>query len=102
VLYVAYDYPAPPPMDKARKFSDPFGVALVLMLAKEGSSDPVITVGGTTGESCSPCRNPSLQPLQENNPIACCLPLLEVCTGRKSGKVVLPYLNGKQRIIQVS
>lgn len=101
VLYVAYDYPAPEPMNKARKIAEPFGVAMVLIPMEKGTTDPVITIGETTMESCSPCRNPSLKPLQESNPSASCLPLLEACAGGRPGKVFLPYLNGKQRVIEI-
>lgn len=95
VLYVAYDDPPPPPLDKKREITMPFAVALVLGKAPRDSAYPSISINSSSYQ-CSAqeetkCHNQSLEQLRCANPVARSLPLLESICRKQSGNVVLPY-----------
>lgn len=103
VLYVAYDYPASAPLDKISDTTEPFATAFVLSLDKTDLSYGCIKldVSGDKSEQ-SRCCNSSLDSLQQSNPIAASLPLLEALCLKKATTLHLPYLNKSAIRIEVS
>jgi len=95
VLYVAYDDPPPPPLDKKREITMPFAVALVLGKVPRDGEYPSISINSSSYQ-CSVqeetrCQNQSLEQLRYANPAARSLPLLESICRKQSSDVVLPY-----------
>ena len=103
VLYVAYDYPAAPPLDKYSDASEAFATAFVLSLNKTNKSYGSIKldISNDTIEK-SHCINSSLDSLQNKNPIAESLPLLEALCLKNSSTLYLPYLNNSKLKIEVT
>lgn len=95
VLFVAYDCPPPPPLDKKRNITMPFAVALMLGKAPRSSAYPSIHINPMSYQSATReqarCQNQSLERLRCANPAARGLPLLESICRKQGGDVVLPY-----------
>ena len=103
VLFVAYDYPAPAPLDKFVSVSNPFATAFVLSLEKNENSYGSIKVEITSDSTKkSVCNNSSLNNLQKSNPIAESLPLLETLCLKSSNTLYLPYLNNTFLKVEVT
>lgn len=102
-LLVAYDLPPPPALAPVRPVSCPFGVSLAV--SHERPSDPRAQVEWEwqprdqkeTGLSA-----PDLEALRLANPAARCLPLLQALAKGEPRRVVLPYLNDGQLVLDVS
>lgn len=102
VLYVAYDYPATAPLDKFSDVSEVFATAFVLSLDKADNSYGSIKLDISNDNIVkSHCINTSLDNLQNSNPIAESLPLLETLCLKKSATLYLPYLNNSKLKIEV-
>lgn len=104
ILFVAYDYPATAaPLDKKINISQPFATALVLSKNKSVSSYASIKLSiSRNQEDKSLCLNTSLHKLQESNPIADSLPLLEALCLKSTTSLNLPYLNNFTLQVSVS
>lgn len=103
VLYVAYDYPAEAPLDKFSDTTEPFATAFVLSLNKADNSYGNIKLELSHGNSIkSRCLNTSLDNLQDSNPIAESLPLLEALCLKNTKTLYLPYLNNSTLKVDVS
>lgn len=103
VLYIAYDYPATAPLNKFSDANEVFATAFVLSLTKDENSYGSIKLDITHREKdISHCLNPSLNHLQNSNPIAQSLPLLETLCLKNKATLYLPYLNGTKLKIKVS
>lgn len=103
VLYVAYDYPASAPLDKFNDVTEPFATAFVLSLDKTELSYGSIKIDVNHNKAdISRCLNSSLNSLQQSNPIAVCLPLLEALCLKKTTTLHLPYLNNLKLKVEVS
>ncbi|MCW9031689.1 MAG: beta-ketoacyl synthase chain length factor [Gammaproteobacteria bacterium] len=103
VLYVAYDFPAPAPLDKFSDSREAFATAFVLSLNKTESSYAGIKLDITRNNiEKSQCSNSSLTPLQNSNPIAESLPLLEALCTKNTATLYLPYLNNSKLIVDVT
>jgi len=104
VLFVAYDYPATePPLNKFSDVTEAFATAFVLSLNKSENSYGAIKLDVTNETSeKSRCDNASLNDLQNSNPIAEALPLLEALCLKKTTTVLLPHLNNAKLKIEVS
>ena len=103
VLYVAFDYPAKAPLNKFSDVSEVFATAFILSLNKANNSHAAIKLNITQEEMAkSQCINTSLTPLQNANPIAESLPLLEALCLKKTTSVYLPYLNNSKLKIDIS
>ena len=77
-LFVAYDYPAAAPLAKFSDVSEAFATAFVLSLNETETSYGSIKLDISNDNiDKSHCLNTSLNVLQNSNPIAECLPLLE-------------------------
>ena len=103
VLFVGYDYPATPPLDKFVDVSEPFATAFVLSLEKNENSYGSIKLEiSSDNNKKSSCNNSSLDSLQKSNPIAESLPLLETLCLKSSNTLYLPYLNNTKLKIEVA
>ena len=104
VLYVAYDFPAiTPPLDKCSDMTEPFGTAFVLSLNKDENSFGTIKLDITNSKKeKSHCNNTSLNSLQDANPIAESLPLLEALCSKSTATLFLPHLNNAMLKVEVS
>ena len=103
VLYVAYDFPVGAPLDKFSKVMQPFATAFVLSLNKSNDSFGSIQLDITHDETDpSTCINTSLNVLQESNPIADSLPLLEALILKNTSTIYLPHLNNSKLKADVS
>lgn len=95
VLFVAFDHPPPPPLDKKRDIKLPFALALLLSKTRGDSSSPCISVDPKNylyeQAAESRCQNKSLRDLQYANPAARALPLLECIYRKNRADLVLPY-----------
>ncbi len=103
VLYVAYDYPATAPLDKFSDMTEAFATAFVLSLEKSENSYGAIKIDITNdGRKKSHCINASLNELQNSNPIAESLPLLEALCLKNSITLYLPHLNNSKLKVKVT
>lgn len=103
VLFVAYDYPATAPLDKFSDVTEPFATAFVLSLNKTDTSfgNIKLSINNDVKEK-SHCINDSLNILQDSNPIAESLPLLEALCLKNTSTLYLPYLNNTKLKVEVS
>ena len=103
VLYVSYDYPASAPLDKFSDATEPFATAFVLSLDKADLSYASIKLDvNQDNNEKSHCLNASLDSLQQSNPIAASLPLLEALCLKNTTILHLPYLNNSTLRVEVS
>ena len=103
VLYVAYDYPATAPLDKFSDVTEAFATAFVLSLDKTENSYGSIKLDlSNDNKEKSHCINESLNKLQDSNPIAESLPLLEALCLKNSTTLNLPHLNNSTLKVEVA
>ena len=103
VLYVAYDYPATTPLNKFSDVSEAFATAFVLSLKPANNCYGSIKLEITNNKKeKSYCVNASLNDLQNSNPIADSLPLLEALSLKNETTLYLPYLNNSHLKISVT
>ncbi len=103
VLFVAYDYPAAQPLAKFSDVSEAFATAFVLSLNETETSYGSIKLDISNDNiDKSHCLNTSLNVLQNSNPIAECLPLLETLLLKKTTTLYLPHLNNSKLKIDVA
>lgn len=104
VLYIAYDFPAiSPPLDKCSDMTEPFATAFVLSLNKNENTFGAIKFDITNDhKEKSHCINASLNNLQDSNPIAESLPLLEALCSKNTAALYLPHLNNSMLKVEVS
>lgn len=103
ILYVAYDYPAAAPLNKKNNVSHAFATAFILSPTKTDNSYAEIKLSITNNKKDkSHCINTSLNSLQQSNPIADSLPLLEALCLKNTTTLHLPYLNNSKLYVEVS
>ena len=103
VLFVAYDYPAVAPLDKFSDVTEAFATAFVLSLNKADNNYGSIKLDiNNDNKEKSYCINTSLNALQNSNPIAECLPLLEALCSKNSTTLYLPHLNDSMLQVEVA
>ncbi len=90
-LLVAYDHPAPPPLDRFCPTQAPFAVALVL--TAEPSADAMSRLRIATTRNEETRLSGDLEGLRQGNPAARALPLLSAIACGDSRTVTLPYLD---------
>jgi len=97
VLFCAYDAPLPEPLAACRPGTGPFGAALVLTAERCPGSRAALTLryrtDGTEAPGAAP-RSPLRQALEEGNPAARALPLLEAVAAARAARIVWPLLDG--------
>ncbi len=96
VLLVAYDHPAPFPLDEKRHFVAPFGVALLLAARADDSTlaEMELHLPVENDQILSRCSDGSMEALRQGNPAAASLPLLEAVARRQNCSIGLPYVAG--------
>ncbi|MDH5396468.1 MAG: beta-ketoacyl synthase chain length factor, partial [Gammaproteobacteria bacterium] len=105
ILYVAYDYPPvePSPLVKFIDVSQPFAVAFILSLNKNTQNAGMISLKlQNEVKEKSLCVNSSLNELQQSNPVANSLPLLEALYLKKATQLYIPFLNNTLLQVDVS
>lgn len=102
VLFIGYDFPAAAPLDKFVDVSEAFATAFVLSLEKNKNSYGSIKLKVIDEANKSCCKNTSLNNLQNSNPIAESLPLLETLCLKMSDILYLPYLNNTKLKVEVT
>ncbi len=90
-LLVAYDHPAPAPLDRIRPMSAPFAVALVLR--PDRPETPMARLRVQLGRGDEMRLSGELEALRLGNPAARALPLLAALAGNEATSVKLPYLD---------
>lgn len=96
-LLVTYDLPAPAPLQAKRLVPLPCGVGLILTPTR--SARTLATLQCTAIDSAStPCRNPALEALRQQNPAARALPLLEALASGRDTVIDLAGNNGSLRL----
>ena len=93
VLLIAYDAPYPEPLRAKRPLPDVFGLSLLLAPAPGPASLAHIELGCTASAS-DVLADAGLEALRRAIPTARALPLLRLLALRRSGTVVVDYLEG--------
>ncbi|WP_244860866.1 beta-ketoacyl synthase chain length factor [Aromatoleum petrolei] len=91
-LLLAYDADYPEPLRAARPIPDAFGVALLLTPERDAHSCGRLAVN-LTDDAADTLADPALDTLRCSIPAARSLPLLAAIAARRSGRVVLDYLD---------
>ncbi len=91
-LLVAYDHPAPAPLDRIRPMSAPFAAALVLTPNRPNGA--LARLWMALGRSEETTLADGLEQLRRGNPAARALPLLGAIARGEAAGVTLPYLDG--------
>jgi hypothetical protein len=99
VLLLAYDADYPPPLNVKRPIADAFGVALLLTPAT-GSAWPRLQLSLSDAPAAI-MGDAGLESLRASIPAARSLPLLELLAQRRSGSVVLDYLDTARLAVEV-
>lgn len=103
VLLIAYDYPAPFPIDEKRHFDFPFGVAMLLSAVEQSHSRAELSfLTISSNKTPSQCVASELAAIQNGNPMAHALPLLECVSARQEKVIQLPYYDQSTLEIRVS
>lgn len=104
VLFVAYDWPSPPPLHARRPLAAAFSIGMLLTPQWSGRSIAVLNIN--TIDSCADQANvmdsAELEMLRRGNPSARALPLLAVIARQKPATVTLDYLDGNSVQIAVT
>jgi hypothetical protein len=102
VLLVCYDNPFPPPLEKARFFYAPFAVALLLTPEQTIESCAKLNLQLAQQQTIeTQMAEAALETLRTGNPAARSLPLLQAIAQAVKGRVILPYLEESQLIIEL-
>jgi hypothetical protein len=101
VLLLAYDADYPPPLHAKRPIADAFGVALLLTPLVTGSALPRLRLSMTDAPGTT-MGDAGLESLRASIPAARSLPLLERLAQRRSGRVVLDYLDAARLAVEVN
>lgn len=100
VLYVAYDYPAPPLLDATRHFDFPFATAMLLSAQKGDDCLASFELAlQYDKQQPSACKSASLEQIRQGNPIARSLPFLEAVVAEEGCTINVPYIN--QQTIEI-
>lgn len=98
VLLVAYEYPAPVPLDRVVSLIGPCAVSLLLAPSGEG---PCLRVGDLEAAPVSRLDHPQLEALRGGNDAAQVLPLLRGVACGQPGMVWLPYTDGQALQVEI-
>lgn len=104
VLYVAYDWPPPPPLHAKRPLAAAFGVGMLLSPQCTDRSIAVLDIDilNTCTDDVGTMDNAQLEVLRRGNPSARALPLLAAVARRKSDIVILEHLDSGRAKIAVT
>ncbi|MFC3126481.1 beta-ketoacyl synthase chain length factor [Pseudoroseomonas globiformis] len=84
VLFCACDAPMPPPLDSVRPCGPPFAVALLLRPDNRRGASLVLRYSGDTLPGSTASASPLRLALEDGNPAARALPLLEALAGNRT------------------
>src|SRR5918994_3615844 len=102
VLFVAYDLPSPPPLDRARPIRSAFAAALVMTPSASGA--PVhadLTLATHTKAEITGMEDQTLEELRRGNPAARLLPLLRALAQPGSHRASLNVLDDQRLIVEI-
>lgn len=111
VLFVAYDMPAPSPLDAARHLDAAFGVGMCLSGTKEPNcfAELELELDSRKFDSLaeaeySDCEDKALEQLRQGNPAARALPLLQALATKNAAitRVVIPHVQSTLLVINVN
>lgn len=105
VLLVVYDTDYPEPLRHVRPVPDTFGIALVLGPRRAPGSLACLRLQGDaclTRDPADRLADPALESLRRAIPAARGLPLLHALAVRRTGRIVLDYLDGLQLALDLS
>jgi len=102
VLFIAYDYPAPAPLDGARHLDAGFAVAMCFTASKTEQSIAALKLQLTQNADYTICHDLNLEQLRLGNPAARSLPLLEQLAKAESASIVIPHVQATGLEIQVT
>jgi hypothetical protein len=100
VLLVAFDLPAPEPLNAARRIDCPAAVALVLTQRATAQTLAALTCAATNEEETR-LEDAALEQLRLGNPAARALPLFRLLALRRFGGVVLPTGPGTHLAVEI-
>lgn len=92
-LLIAYNLPAPSPMDVAYPMLTWFGMGFGLSSTKDAQAFAKISIELVIRQEARQLTNSTLALLYQGNPIAHCLPLLEQLALGQIGEIYLDYLS---------
>lgn len=102
VLFVAYDLPAPDPLNKARTIASAFAAALVLVPSVEGALATVdVTLTAAAGHEVTTMADERCEQLRLDNPAARLLPVLHALAMQRPGAVSLNLLDDQRLLVEV-
>jgi hypothetical protein len=99
VLLVAYDVLAPPAIYPFRPLEAPFALAL-LLAAERADGQPLWDIALASDQPEESLDDPALERLRVGNPAARGLPLLRALALGRAARVVVPYLPGRQLVVE--
>ncbi|MDF2458289.1 MAG: uncharacterized protein K0S79_705 [Nitrospira sp.] len=102
VLFVAYDLPSPPPLDRARPIRSAFAAALVMTPLACGA--PVradLTLVAASHAEVTEMEEHTLEELRRGNPAARLLPLLRALAQPGSHRANLNVLDDQRLVVEV-
>jgi hypothetical protein len=104
VLLVAYDQPAPPPLNQLFPNLTLFGTALLLTPTTDTQGDRLATLHLQPDSETrqTPLQEQALETLRSSLPVARALPLLKALAQREPAQLLLPYLTGLGLRVEVT
>ena len=101
-MFVAFDLPAPEPLNSKRPMSHPASVALLLTRESDARSLGALTCSLTRIEPETTLEDPALEALRLGNPATRALPLLRALARAECGRPVLPAANGNALAVEIA
>jgi len=102
VLFVAYDLPAPAPLNGARPIASAFAAALVLTSSMEGAlATAGVTLTAAAGRDVSHAFSHEFARLRLDNPAARLLPVLQALAMERRATINLNLLDDQRLIVGV-
>ena len=102
VLFVAYDLPSPPPLDRARPIRSAFAAALVM--TPSARTAPVradLTLAASSQAEVTEMEHQTLEGLRRGNPAARLLPLLRALAQTGSHRACLNVLDDQRLVVDI-
>jgi hypothetical protein len=102
VLFVAYDLPAPAPLNGARPIASAFAAALVLTpSAGQALATADVRLTAAAGRDVSHAFSQEFERLRLNNPAARLLPVLQALAMERRATINLNLLDDQRLIVEV-
>ena len=102
VLFVAYDLPSPPPLDRARPIRSAFAAALVMTpSARTASVRADLTLAASSQAEVTEMEHQTLEGLRRGNPAARLLPLLRALAQTGSHRACLNVLDDQRLVVDI-